>query len=915
MPNTIGMAGRTHGNGRVAALSKAISTSDFTISGQGQDLLIQLFKNTLNWCINPVPVPFRGGLIDVFLHSTGNTSLDNIIQSLVSNMGYSCTIKPAWYKPQTITRCCARIIMPSYNANLGIRMEDSVQTDIMYNVYNYGEGLLLGEWFHLLQSMSTRRSFSLSTDLNQGLHTISPILLDLSKRVVFTTVDELLYIKTKENDSMSYTLPSLFSVGNISNDVNFGGHLSQLADIRDDAIVFWSTDVPATSNTTTTTTTTTTAEPVVSDNIKMKLFNVEMVDYCGPQNWYLDGLDKDKFSFDGDSVYLTKNLTEEIDLTFDIVAEDHFDPKRFNKRIQPVHVIARQCNAPITLPKNFEKAAYSWRGLPTEASHKKTWGENSITGVISNFSEWDATGKGTADDHKIAYLGGMHSDVNVLWLQLNNGGTVSGKLTTSLSSLEGGGYLSYDYADMSKVYYVYNTITDDIPTIEPYQHEKDIYGSLNTEKFEDNVNVQRLVGDEYGVTGKNNINSFTFNVEDPNELDSSGNRVRGDAYLVLILRKSDLRSEYDDRVDLEAWYGTIATTPPPVFTYNVFIINNVEGTTLSTNSLTFTSEAQSTPLDPKTFVIYSDDGVGINSLSATDNSSILTVEVGTITTPIENRTITVTLEEMPVNGGAATIILSGSTVTTTTTTPPPVYNFNVTVVNKLTKADITYTFGGTSYYDYNESFVSTLSTNLGNPVWNYTSVSPDSGYEYVSPNKPSVTIESTTDSSFYVDTNNFFTTSNSKAIIFGITNMPIGGGSATIHINPPEPTVIVTTTTTTTTTAAPCSNLIQIICQQTLICTEDADGNCQASLPVSQDVIYSTCCDLDEATVLSIVRTANGAGATDTLQQIYASSCPSTSNTLLNPCQPKDQDGNCQETIHSVVIDEISCGSSDNPLP
>lgn len=907
MPNTIGMAGRTHGLGRVAALSKAFSSSDFTVSGQGQDLLITLFLNSLNWCINPVGVNFRNYL-DVFLHTTGNSSLDSKIQSFINERGHVCTIKPAWYQSQSITRCCARIILPSYNANLGLKMEDSVQNAIMYNVYNYGEGLLLGEWFHLLQSMPTRRSFSLSTDVNQGLYTISPILLDLTKSVVFTTVDELLYIKTKENDSMSYTLPPSFSVGNISNDVNFGGHLSQLADIRDDAIVFWSTDVPATSNTTTTTTTTTTAEPVVSDNIKMKLFNVEMVDYCGPQNWYLDGLDKDKFSFDGDSVYLTKNLTEEIDLTFDIVAEDHFDPKRFNKRIQPVHVIARQCNAPITLPKNFEQAAYSWRGLPTETIHKKLWGENSITGVISDFSEWDATGKGTADDHKIAYLGGMHSDFNVLWLQLNNGGTVSGKITTSLSSVHGVDFSRF-YSDIANIYYVYNTLTDDIPTIEPYQHKMDLW-----QTFEDSENVTRFSSNQQGETGENVEMTFTFNVDDPNELDDNNNRVRGDAFLVLTLNKSMLRSEYDDRVDLEAWYGTISTTPPPVFTYNVFIINNVEGTTLSTNSLTFTSEAQSTPLDPKTFVIYSDDGVGINSLSATDNSSILTVEVGTITTPVENRTITVTLEEMPVNGGAATIILSGSTVTTTTTTPRPVYNFNVTVVNKLTKADITYTFGGTSYYDYNEFFVSTLSTNLGNPAWNYASVSPDSGYEYVSPNKPSVTIESTTDSSFYVDTNNFFTT-NSKAIIFGITNMPIGGGSATIHINPPEPTVIVTTTTTTTTTVAPCSNLIQIICQQTLICTEDADGNCQASLPVSQDVIYSTCCDLDEATVLSIVRTANGAGATDTLQQIYASSCPSTSNTLLNPCQPKDQDGNCQETIHSVVIDEISCGSSDNPLP
>ena len=83
-----------------------------------------------------------------------------------------------------------------------------------------------------------------------------------------------------------------------------------------------------------------------------------------------------------------------------------------------------------------------------------------------------------------------------------------------------------------------------------------------------------------------------------------------------------------------------------------------------------------------------------------------------------------------------------------------------------------------------------------------------------------------------------------------------------------------TTTTSTTTTPEPCNDLIQIICEQTLICSEDADGNCQAALPVSQTVKYATCCDIDEATVMARIRDAKGAGATDTLAYMLLTALP-----------------------------------------
>ena len=60
--------------------------------------------------------------------------------------------------------------------------------------------------------------------------------------------------------------------------------------------------------------------------------------------------------------------------------------------------------------------------------------------------------------------------------------------------------------------------------------------------------------------GVNEYN-YVFNVENPNAVDEDGNRIRGDAYAVLVLEKSLTRSEGEDKVCAELLFGTTTTTP------------------------------------------------------------------------------------------------------------------------------------------------------------------------------------------------------------------------------------------------------------------------------------------------------------------------------------------------------------------
>lgn len=922
--------GSDYGNkrGRVAAFTKAISLSDFTNSGQNQDLFIRLFQNAVNWCAD------RRYSNTALVHHTGNDSFNDKIKEILEDIGLTVTITNPWYEDLTHVRswqswsrsAALRIILPTYNANLGQKMPDSAQNTILDEVKTYSQGLLLGEWFHLLQSMDTRKSFSLTTDDNQGLHTISPFVLNPDKNVVITTVDEMLYIKVKDDDSMSYVLPERFSLTNPTSvaDVDFAAHLSQLADLREGAEIFWITDVPATLQVTTTTTTTTTTEaPDTSEDIKMKVFNVNMIDYCGPQNWFLSGKDKDKFSFDGEHIYLTKKPVKEEDYYIDLVAEDHFRTKRFPNKIEPIEVVVRDCSACITQPKDLSGPVFSWRGYPSPQAHQVAWGPNAPTGVIQNFDDYVITGRGAGDDPLLAVLGGKHGDANAMWLQINCGGTVTGRLRASTEnpiSAHWNNQVQENTGDIGVLYLVTDVPEGTDPTAttasqKPVQHNNDLRSLWNNVP---NAQVQKVAwGDQQDTADR----GFSFNIDDPNALDDDGNRIRGDSYLVLYFRKNTHTSKYDDKLYLKAYMGATTTTPAPVFQFNALIVkdqdaNFVAGTNLNKEVITFENKATQSSVNPnQTFTISVDPniGSGINDLSITDDRSELRTSFEPFTEPVQNRTVTVFLDSMPVNGGQATILCSGELVGTTTTTTQPPENLIINVVNDCSNTSI----GTSTGASFGQTFTTTVSAQPGDTGRRNINVWADSGYEWRDANKPDMVLVNASPSSAHQghgESKSPDPGSASTANIYVDWQMPEGGGVINMKLDEPFAPVA-TTTTTTTTTGAPCNNLIQIICEQTLDCSEDADGNCTPALPVSQVVRYETCCNKTESEVLTIVRAAKGAGSTDTLSQIYASTCPASTSTLLNPCQPKDQDGNCQETVHAVVIDEISCGSSQNPLP
>jgi len=775
--------------------------------------------------------------------------------------------------------------------------------------------------------MNTRKSFSLSTDDSLGLHTISPFVLDPSKNVVITTVDEMLYIKVKDDDSMSYVLPERFSLTNPASvaNIDFEAHLSQLADLREGAENFWITDVPATLQVTTTTTLapTTTEAPETAD-IKMKVFNVNMIDYCGPQNWYLDGIDKEKFSFDGENIYLTKKPVKEDDYYIDLVAEDHFRTKRFPNRVEPIEVVVRDCSACITQPKDLSGPVFSWRGYPSPQSHQTAWGQNAPTGVVQNFDDYAITGRGAGDDPVFAVLGGKHGDCNAMWLQINCGGTVTGRFRSSTESpisAHWNGLVQEHTGDIGVLYLVTDVPEGTDPTAttasqKPVQHNNDLRSLWSNAA---NVQVQKLAwGDQQDTADR----GFSFNIDDPNALDDDGNRIRGDSYLVMYLRKNTHTSKYDDRLYLNAYFGSVTTTPAPVFQFNVLITkdqddNFVAGTNLNKQVITFENVATQNSVSPsQTFTISVDPsiGSGINDLSITDDHSEIRTSFNTFSSPVQSRTVTVFLDSMPVNGGQANIFCSGELIGTTTTTTEPPENLVINIVNDCSRTNI----GSSNGTSFGQTYTTTVSAQPGDTGRKNVGVWADSGYEWRDANKPDMTFVSASPSSAHTGHGESKTPDPGNASYVDIYvdyQMPEGGGTINMKLDEPFAPVATTTTAPPSTTGAPCNNLVQIICEQTLVCSEDADGNCVPAMPVSQVVRYETCCNKTESEVLDIVRAAKSAGSTATLAQIYASTCPASTSTLLNPCQPKDQDGNCQETIHAIVIDEISCGSSQNPLP
>lgn len=439
MANSIGFAGweQGAGRGRIGAFTKAISFQDLN-----NDLIFQrLFLNSIHWC-------HRKNKINAIILNTEDSVFNTKLSELISSAGYNPVFVNPWY---TYTGSLANsdtaffILFPSYNPFGGLRMPDSGQNAILQTVNNFGAGLLLCEWFHYLHSLPSKRSFKFSTS-DGGLHTLSPLKFT-NEIITYSYPDSITFSKNILQDSLSYTIPEEFTIITEGFEVGYEGVISQISEVKDGAEIFYFTDVFAKG--TTTTTTTTTIKP--EQNIKFKVAEIDLIDYCGPHTVSIKGPSKDFFILEGKDLFLTEDTgtTGIYDITVSV--EDFFRPKRFSDYEQDYRLELIKCDPPLSKPLDGSGPAFSWRENYTD-----TWGAAAPYGIIRPFNDYSFLGEGTPEDPVVAWLGGQHGDSNALWIQINK----SGRLSYALRA-------SSENDDIGSLWIVSG--------IAPYQHEQSYY--------------------------------------------------------------------------------------------------------------------------------------------------------------------------------------------------------------------------------------------------------------------------------------------------------------------------------------------------------------------------------------------------------------------------------------------------------
>ena len=104
----------------------------------------------------------------------------------------------------------------------------------------------------------------------------------------------------------------------------------------------------------TTTTTTTTKPP--SRNIKFKVADVILENYCGPHNITLTGPNTDYFLLENNELFLTENTGQTGIYSININIDDHFIPKRFDTIQQNYTIELGRCDATISKPLEIGRA-------------------------------------------------------------------------------------------------------------------------------------------------------------------------------------------------------------------------------------------------------------------------------------------------------------------------------------------------------------------------------------------------------------------------------------------------------------------------------------------------------------------------------------------------------------------------------
>jgi len=667
MANAIGLAGWEIGvaRGRVGAFTKAINAQDLNNAA-----FRRLFINAVHWSA-------RRSSNSIVLLSSENALFDSLVTEVLNSAGYSTSVYSKWYSfsghPGGLGQYGCMLLLPSYNPFGGTRMPDAGQLQILNEVRNGGMGLVISEWFHYLQSLPSKRSFSLTSNVLLGLHEISPIIIE--DYVTYSDPEKIVFSKNAEQDSISYNIPEQFTVSSKGYAVGYDGTISQISTAKPNATIFTFTDVFARG--TTTTTTTTTIAP--ARNIKLKVADVNLIDYCGPHVVTMDGPNKDYFLLENNELFLTENTGSTGIYSVTVSVNDLFNPKRFDTIQKTYNLELARCDPPISKPLDGSGPAFSYRGLSVNGNNMQNlWGLQTPYGVISPFTDFSLNGEGSPDDPIIAWLGGQHGDTNALWLQINKSGLLNWNLRIS----------SEPNRDYASVWIVSASGAKATQHTQQYNQEY-----INLAKYK--PLVPTLSTDPNFIFSTSQLTGTSTSVGSRNIDIPLNDKIK--TFLVVTYAKDEKKSIDDDKIYAQFFIGTTTTTtttttsttpapttsttttttePPPNYTYTLNFVDNITRGSISPLSLTVVY-----PVGRDTHVgslyYYVDDPGYYFAIQPTVQNAFAPISF----TYYNNNRIDFYLNTMPENGGSQTIIITGqavpittTTTTTTTTTPRPCDN-------------------------------------------------------------------------------------------------------------------------------------------------------------------------------------------------------------------------------------------------
>lgn len=688
----------TSPRGRVAAFTKSFHTNDII----NNSYVRRLIKNAILWS-NVSKIQSIGFL------STDNESFDEAFVDFLNDEGFqNVTLTNPWYKTQDLVSSFnfgCYILFPSYNGRLGNFMPDSVQKHLIDEVLKNRKGLIISEWFHYLQSLDipSKRSFSFhgdgtipaqGADVNEGLHTISPFViepfLNLSKP------QSMNFIKHLKNDSLHTSIPNKFVVSNavginplIYNTVGYDAISTDISELKTDTLpedlsysryskIFYFIDTGA--DVTTTTTTTTTVAPF-DPNIKFKVATIEEQGSCGPYKLSLDGQHANLFSLEGGNLYLLKEPELADEYKLKLKYEDFFSPKRFSDVLKDISIVIRECNAPLSEPISGIRKVWGFR-------EQNRWGR--IEGSFIP-DEYKFSGEGSEDSPLNVELGGGHNENIVMWIQVNQSGPLSYKVSSDTEAQYSNDGLNNPYCNSTNLTLRSNSDWANLYLVsgidlQPRQHQNTI-SQLNYN--DSSITLKNIIGDNAGIAGITSVqNSQPYNISFNPE---SNNNV----YLLFTYSKDSTISIGDDKVRATLIIGT--TEPPPLVPveFTITYINRIDNSQISggsNNSKTvvlkqiageivvngFDSDVNHT--NDLNVSISLDSGyrlVGDPTYTIIPNDSVINIDPN----PSNKLNATIRNFTMPANDGSVTIFIDAVTEPIPTTTPAPKQTYSLIFKN------------------------------------------------------------------------------------------------------------------------------------------------------------------------------------------------------------------------------------------